>query len=167
MISINLKGQSIQFTGSLVDGVSEEIIQNAHLLLINDEHQYNTISDSLGFFNFINIYNGTYKLIISHLNYDRLEKQINITSDQIENIRLNSISNELEELNIVALEKNTQVNEMNQVSTNIFSLKFAQKFPAVLDGSGRIVTLFAGVQGGKNDAQNDVTVRSNNPDGDL
>lgn len=159
--------QSINFSGELIHAASEIKVQNAHLLLINDDHQYTTVSDSGGHFLFKDIHAGEYKFIVSHLNFERLDTTIELVQNIRQTISLQPIANELNELKITALEKNSQVNDMSQVSTHTFSMKFAEKFPAVLEDPGRIAMLFAGVSGGKNDAQNDVTVRGNNPRGNM
>ena len=163
-----LLGQTVQFSGRLVNPASTTLnIQGAHLLLINNDIQYNAISDTLGKFTFINVEQGEYKLIVSHLNYNRIEQNISLFTDIYQDILLVPIANELDEFEIVALEKNSQVNDMSLVSTNTFSIKMAEKFPAVLEDPGRIATLYAGVSGGTNDEENEVTVRGNNPRGNL
>ncbi|MCP4123786.1 MAG: hypothetical protein GY751_18715 [Bacteroidetes bacterium] len=152
---------------TIVNDITEQPVIDAHVIIHGSAGDFYGISDHRGRLVIEQIPPGDYTVTISHINYQHFVLSISIITDRNMEFRLKQAAYELDAFEVVANEKITQANDMSLVSTNTFTIKLANKFPAVLEDPGRIATLYPGVSGGLSDATNEIIVRGNSPRGNT
>jgi hypothetical protein len=155
--------------GVVSDRLSSETLPGATILL-SDSSNSGVSSDSNGSFRFESIPYGRYSIQISFIGYFPITiSNIDVIPgrDAIIKIELEESTTNLEEVNIVANnEKTKALNTMSAVSSQTFSVEESMRFAGARNDVARMATNYAGVSAA-NDANNDIVIRGNSPNGLL
>ena len=162
-ISYTSFSQTYTISGYVQDAKSGEKLIGANVF---DSDTYEgTITNNFGFFS-LSLPQGSKTLTVSYIGYGNNVQEIELTKDRSLNISL-SLSNELEEIEIVA-EKQKNVAEESNMSTIEVPILQIKKIPALLGEVDvlKALQLLPGVQSG-GEGQSGLYVRGGSPDQNL
>ncbi len=169
LFAIIVSAQNGVIKGKIIDKQSETSIASASISVANLSN-LNTISDSSGNFEIINVPWGRQAINVSYLGYSPATvPNIDVTSgkDVFLTIALTESLVTLNEIVIKAeANKAKAINKMAAVSTRQFSLEEVNRYAGGRSDVARLVSNFAGVSAA-NDSRNDIVVRGNSPAGML
>jgi len=127
----------------------------------------NAITDTNGNYAIKGVPLGKHTVATSYIGYlGVVMPEILVTSGRevVLNIELEQSANQLNAVSVTA--KQEHVNEMTLVSAKTFDVQEVERYPGSRADIPRMVSNFAGVQGG-NDSRNDIVIRGNSPQGVL
>ena len=157
-------------SGIIIDGITQEPLIGANVIIMNMEPFTGTATDIDGKFIFENIPIGRLSLKVTYLGY--YPKQIiNLslgTGKELKLvIELEEAIIEGQEVEIIAKhDKYKPLNRMATVSARSFSIEESQRYAGARNDIARMASSFAGINQG-NDSRNDIIIRGNSPMGLL
>ena len=127
-----------------------------------------TVSDINGKFKLENVPYGRRTIVFSFVGYETHTIEVDVTSGKeiVLNIKLETSSEDLEEVVVSASDRGTVLNENATVSSQTFSVEQTDRYAGGRSDPARLVSNFAGVSG-TDDSRNDIVVRGNSPTGVL
>jgi hypothetical protein len=127
--------------------------------------KYGDISESNGSFRIENVPVGRYTLTVSAIGYEKLTRQVVLTSGKELQLRLelNESFIEVEEVVVIGTKGSfTPINEASIVSSQMFSVDDVERYAGARFDPARAAQNFAGVLGA-NDTRNDIIIRGGSP----
>ncbi|HEY3429131.1 MAG TPA: TonB-dependent receptor, partial [Cyclobacteriaceae bacterium] len=157
-ILLHAQNISQQVTGRVEDEAVRSPLQNATLILRSNSESVVTITDSLGFFQFVNVTPGRYLLTTSFTGYQPARQEILVISarNTIVNITLKEWPSVLEEVEISARGNSLETGEQS------ITIEKTLRIPANFFDPVRAVTSYPGVVA-SSDQNNAIIVRGNSP----
>lgn len=137
------------------------------VVAVKDSIRLSATTDTNGRYVIKGVPLGKHTIITTYIGYlDATIPEVLVTSGRevVLPIELEESANELKTVSITA--KREHINEMALVSAKTFDVQEVERFPGSRADIGRMVSNFAGVQGG-DDSRNDIIVRGNSPQGVL
>jgi len=157
--------------GTVVDKVSQSIIEGANITLLNSNPLKGTPTDKKGAFKLIQVPVGKQGLRVTYMGYKEITlPNIEVTSGKevVLSIELEeSIGKQNEVVITRKVEKNKAINESVVVSGRTFSVEETQNYAAAIDDPARMVTAFPGVVATGGNGNNNMSIRGNAPNGLL
>lgn len=170
--TVSLIAQEVTQTvrGRIVDKDSQVPLIGATVVVIGSDPLIGAVTDENGLFRLTHVPIGRVNLKVTYIGYeDQTIPNLLVSSakEEIVNIDLTESINKLDEIVIVDdYSKTEALNEMALISSHTFSVEETQRFAGSFDDPARMVSGFAGVNGGI-EGNNDIVVRGNSPTGIL
>lgn len=167
-----IAGQGItqNIRGRVTDAWTKTGLPGANVVILNSDPVVGTVTDIDGYYEIRNIPIGRVSLRISFIGYkEKIFQNIQITSGKelVLDIKLMEDIKEMESVEVVAEENKLEsINDMSTVSSRAFSVEETQRFAGARNDVARMASNFAGVSTA-NDANNDIVIRGNSPNGLL
>ncbi|MBD3627320.1 TonB-dependent receptor [Cyclobacterium sp.] len=155
--------------GRVVDLVSKTPLPGATVVLLNTNPLMGTTTDLDGEFKIQQVPVGTHILRVSFVGYEEIilpNVIVNSGKELVLNIPIEEDFKQMQEVLVIATEKDRTVNDMVGVSGRTFSVEETRKFAAAVNDPGRMATSFSGVVG-TDDGNNNISIRGNSPNGLL
>lgn len=162
VLSMSQENQTI-LTGTIQESVSDNPVPYANILLIRNETQIATTSDTAGHFRFEEIPYGTYQLTISSIGFQTVKiQELAIEHQNIPplNIQLNPSIVALDEIVIKADQPISQAARLSGGYT--LTPEEVRRFPATFYDPARMATVYPGILN-INDQANNLAIRGNSP----
>lgn len=167
----SLQAQTLTQTvrGKVIDQVTKSPMPGASITILNTDPLVGATANLEGDFKIGQVPIGTYTLRVSFVGYkDQILPNITVNSGKevVLSILLEEDLSQMQEVVVIASEKNRTVNDMIVVSGRTFSVEEARKFAAAVNDPGRMVASFSGVVS-TDDGNNNISIRGNSPNGLL
>jgi hypothetical protein len=173
LLPSDIKAQTMQrINGRVYDEASGTPLTGAVVALIDSIISTGAVSDADGNFTMEGVPVGRRSFRVSYTGYeDRVVNDVVVTAGKEVSLKigLQEALHKLEEVTVSyskAKDKTRTNNDMAQVSARSFNVEETKKYAGALGDPSRMAANFAGVVSG-NDAQNDIVVRGNSPNGML
>lgn len=163
--AIPISGTAQQVTVQVFDQELHVPLSGAQVKLST---QYGGISDANGFVVFDKVTAGRYELTVSESAFDIQKRDVIVQKAEpiLHSVYLSKVSATLDTLWVSARAMSSEpTNELAYTSARSFTAEETDRIPAAINDPGRMVQSFAGVQGGRNDLENQIIVRGNSPYG--
>ncbi|WP_111672766.1 TonB-dependent receptor [Algoriphagus litoralis] len=155
--------------GKVVDQISRTPLPGATVMILNVDPLIGAIADQDGDFKLTAVPIGSYTLRVSFVGYEDLilpAIQVNSGKEVVLTVTLEESIDQMNEVVVLATEKERTVNDMVTVSGRTFSVEETRKFAAAVNDPGRMAASFSGVVG-TDDGNNNISIRGNSPNGLL
>lgn len=155
--------------GNIVDQISKSPMPGATVMILDTEPIMGAVSDVRGDFKIPHVPLGTYTIRVSFMGYrDAILSQIQVNSgkETVLSIAIEEDLRQMQEVTVLASDKDRTVNDMIAVSGRTFSVEETRKFAAAVNDPGRMAASFAGVVS-TDDGNNNISIRGNSPNGLL
>lgn len=169
LISISTFAQQT-VRGKVIDSDSKQPIAFAGIKMLQASPSLGTTSNIDGNFVLQNVPIGKQDFSISSIGYEsKLISDVQVTSGKevILQIEMLSVSNELEEVTVIAKNRERTVNSMASVSAKSLNMEEANRYAGSFGDPARQVLNFAGVSSTGGDLSNEIVVRGNAPNTTL
>ncbi len=169
VILVNAQTLTQTVRGKVVDQVTQMALPGATVQILNTDPIIGAVTDAEGEFKIQKLPVGNYALRISFIGYKDFVLPNIIVNSGKETVLTIAIEEELlqmEEVVVVANEKDRTINEMVLVSARTFSVEETRKFAAAINDPARMASSFAGVIS-TDDGNNNISIRGNSPNGLL
>ncbi len=168
---IPLQAQTLTQTvrGKVVDQVTKAPMPGATVMILNTDPLMGATSDLEGDFKILQVPVGTHTLRVSFVGYKDLilpNVLVNSGKEVVLSISVEEDFGQMQEVVVVANEKDRTVNDMVTVSGRTFSVEETRKFAAAVNDPGRMAASFSGVVS-TDDGNNNISIRGNSPNGLL
>ncbi len=158
------QAQEVTLSGHIKDAANGEALIGATIYIpkINQA----TASNSYGFYS-LTVPEGTYQINISFVGYETIERRIEAKESTTLSFSLNEISEDIEEVTVVAVGADANVHSVEMGMTTL-PVKTIQKLPAFMGEVDiiRTIQLLPGIQSG-GEASSGLYVRGGGPDENL
>jgi hypothetical protein len=166
-----LRAQSLTQTvrGKVIDQISQTPLPGATVMILNTDPLMGAAADMDGYFKLPQVPLGTHTLRISFVGYEDLilpNVLVNSGKEVVLTITLEESLDQMDEVVVLATEKDRTVNDMVTVSGRTFSVEETRKFAAAVNDPGRMAASFSGVVS-TDDGNNNISIRGNSPNGLL
>ncbi len=156
--------------GTVIDKFSQQTIPGANIIMEGTDPVVGTTTDMNGNFKFENLPVGRITLRVSYIGYrELLLNGLEVTSGK-ELVLTIELEEEITKMNEVVIraerDLSEPINELASVSATQFSVEESDRFAGAKGDVARMVQSFAGVAT-SNDANNDIVIRGNSPNGLL
>ncbi|MDI1322208.1 MAG: TonB-dependent receptor [Algoriphagus sp.] len=171
-VSLNpLQAQTLTQTvrGKVVDQVTKAPMPGATVMILNTDPLMGATTDLDGDFKILQVPVGTHTLRVSFVGYKDLilpNVLVNSGKEVVLSISVEEDFGQMQEVVVVANEKDRTVNDMVTVSGRTFSVEETRKFAAAVNDPGRMAASFSGVVS-TDDGNNNISIRGNSPNGLL
>jgi hypothetical protein len=155
--------------GKVVDQVTKSPISGAAVMLLNTDPLMGSITDLDGDFKILQVPVGSHTLRVSFVGYKDLilpNVLVNSGKEVVLSLAVEEDFGRLQEVVVMAAEKDRTINDMVAVSGRTFSVEEARKFAASVNDPGRMAASFSGVVS-TDDGNNNISIRGNSPNGLL
>lgn len=155
--------------GKVVDQISKTPIVGATVMILNTDPVMGSATDLDGEFKIPQVPLGNHTIRVSFVGYKDFilpNVQVNSGKEVVLALSVEEDFSQLQEVVVMASEKERTVNDMITVSGRTFSVEEARKFAAAVNDPGRMATSFSGVVG-TDDGNNNISIRGNSPNGLL
>lgn len=155
--------------GKVVDQVTKAPMPGATVMILNTDPLMGTTTDLDGDFKILQVPVGTHTLRVSFVGYKDLilpNVLVNSGKEVVLSISVEEDFGQMQEIVVVANEKDRTVNDMVTVSGRTFSVEETRKFAAAVNDPGRMAASFSGVVS-TDDGNNNISIRGNSPNGLL
>lgn len=155
--------------GTVIDQVTKSPMPGATVMILDTEPLMGAVSDQNGEFKIPHVPLGSHTLRVGFIGYrDAILPQILVNSgkETVLTVAIQEDFNQMEEVVVIASEKDRTVNDMIAVSGRTFTVEETRKFAAAVNDPGRMVTSFTGVVS-TDDGNNNISIRGNSPNGLL
>lgn len=155
--------------GTVIDQVTKSPMPGATVMILDTEPLIGAVSDQNGEFKIPHVPLGSHTLRVGFIGYrDAILPQILVNSgkETVLTVAIQEDFNQMEEVVVIASEKDRTVNDMIAVSGRTFTVEETRKFAAAVNDPGRMVTSFTGVVS-TDDGNNNISIRGNSPNGLL
>lgn len=157
-----LHAQSIQ--GKVIDYISLEPLQGAHVTVLDTNDSLGTVTDLEGKFEIQLIASGVFSFRIQYLGFEtKIVPDVGVYPNQTPHLVIKLIpgTSNLENVSIVAYQDPTQpTNKFSYTSSRGISVQEASRFAGSLGDPSRMALSYAGVASSRGD-RNDIIVRGN------
>jgi hypothetical protein len=166
-----LQAQTLTQTvrGSVIDQVTKAPMPGATVMILNTDPLQGTTTDISGDFKISLVPVGTHTLRVSFVGYEEIilpNVQVNSGKEVVLTVSMVADFGEMQEVVVIATEKDRTVNDMVGVSGRTFSVEETRKFAAAVNDPGRMAISFSGVVS-TDDGNNNISIRGNSPNGLL
>jgi hypothetical protein len=120
--------KALSVSGHVKDASNGEILIAASVYI--KELGTGSVTNEYGYYS-INLKTGTYTIGVSYVGYNKFEKQLTLTSDQVINIELNPQSSQLEEVVISSVKKNDNISSL-ETGTMRLGIQSIKRIPAFM-----------------------------------
>lgn len=167
----SLQAQTLTQTirGKVVDQVTKFPMPGATVMILGTDPLMGTVTDSDGYFKMTQVPVGTHSLRVSFVGYQDLilpQVAVNSGKEVVLDLNLEEEFNQIEEVVVLANEKDRTINDMIAVSGRTFSVEETRKFAAAVNDPARMAASFSGVVSA-DDGNNNISIRGNSPNGLL
>ncbi|HSF55660.1 MAG TPA: TonB-dependent receptor, partial [Algoriphagus sp.] len=155
--------------GKVVDQVTKAPMPGATVMLLNTDPLMGTTTDLEGDFKIPQVPVGSHTLRVSFVGYKDIilpNVLVNSGKEVVLTIAVEEDFGQMEEVVVIATEKDRTVNDMVTVSGRTFSVEETRKFAAAVNDPGRMAQSFSGVVS-TDDGNNNISIRGNSPNGLL
>lgn len=155
--------------GKVVDQVTNAPMPGATVMLLNTDPLMGTTTDLEGDFKIPQVPVGSHTLRVSFVGYKDIilpNVLVNSGKEVVLIIAVEEDFGQMEEVVVIATEKDRTVNDMVTVSGRTFSVEETRKFAAAVNDPGRMAQSFSGVVS-TDDGNNNISIRGNSPNGLL
>ncbi len=155
--------------GNVVDQISKFPMQGATITLLDTEPFIGAVTDEKGDFKIPDVPVGVYTIRVSFMGYrDAILSQVQVNSgkETVLSVSIEEDLRQMQEVTVLASDKDRTVNEMIAVSGRTFSVEETRKFAAAVNDPGRMASSFTGVVS-MDDGNNNISIRGNSPNGLL
>lgn len=152
---------------TIIDNELKQPVPFASILFTNAEHQFSAITDDNGQAT-LKVALGTYKVIVQHLSFQTYTREGVVIGEGFGNlnIKLTPAASQLDDVVITARKDDQNVdNPFSTVSAHHVTVEQLETQPASFKDVARLVTNYAGVNGGGGDERNEIVVRGNSSRG--
>ncbi|WP_297337865.1 TonB-dependent receptor [Algoriphagus sp.] len=166
-----LKAQTLTQTvrGKVVDQVTKAPMPGATVMILNTDPLIGATTDLDGDFKIPQVPVGSHTLSVTFIGYKDIilpNVLVNSGKEVVLSIAVEEEFGKMDEVVIVATEKDRTVNDMVTVSGRTFSVEETRKFAAAVNDPGRMAQSFSGVVS-TDDGNNNISIRGNSPNGLL
>jgi len=155
--------------GTIIENTTQFTLPGATIVVLDIANK-GTTSDANGKFRIESLPYGRYAIQVSYIGYQAItinNLDVNPGKEVVLNIELEESLYNLDEVEIVADNDKTQsLNPLATVSSNTFSVDESMRIAGARNDVSRMATNYAGVAA-SNDANNDIVIRGNSPNGVL
>jgi hypothetical protein len=155
--------------GTVVDAKTNIPLIGATVAILGSEKTIGTTTDLDGNFKITEVPVGRQTVLVSYVGYKKKQFDNIMVLSAKENIldaRLEESVEKLDEVKIIAYNKNEPINDMAPVSARAFTIEETEKFAGSWGDPARMATNYAGVFTA-GDQRNDIIIRGNSPTGLL
>lgn len=166
-----LQAQTLTQTvrGKVVDQITKATMPGATVMILNTDPLMGATTDLDGDFKILQVPVGTHTIRVSFVGYKDLilpNVLVNSGKEVVLTIAVEEDYGQMQEVVVVANEKDRTVNDMVTVSGRTFSVEETRKFAAAVNDPGRMAASFSGVVS-TDDGNNNISIRGNSPNGLL
>jgi hypothetical protein len=151
--------------GKVGDQVSKFPMPGATVMILGTDPLIGTVTDADGYFKIPQVPLGTQSLRVSFVGYRDLilpQIQVNSGKEVVLDLNLEEEFNQIQEVVVLANEKDRTVNDMIAVSGRTFSVEETRKFAAAVNDPARMAASYSGVVSA-DDGNNNISIRGNSP----
>jgi hypothetical protein len=155
--------------GKVVDQVTKFPMPGATVMILGTTPLIGTVTDTDGYFKMTQVPVGSQSLRVSFVGYRDLilpQIQVNSGKEVVLDLNLEEEFNQIQEIVVLANEKDRTVNDMIAVSGRTFSVEETRKFAAAVNDPARMAASYTGVVSA-DDGNNNISIRGNSPNGLL
>ncbi|MDR2410237.1 MAG: TonB-dependent receptor, partial [Bacteroidales bacterium] len=163
--SISSFAQNGKIRGVITDDASGHPIPYVNVTVLNSNPFIGTVTDSMGYFQLLNLPIGRYNIHASFLGYESATFREVMVSSVKEIFLEFSLKENVQQLDEVVVRPKTNkeepLNKMTITGARMLSVEEASRYAGGFDDPARLVTSFAGVAGGV--SSNSISIRGNSP----
>ncbi|MFN3999081.1 TonB-dependent receptor [Algoriphagus sp.] len=155
--------------GKVVDQVTKAPMPGATVMILNTNPLMGATTDLDGDFKILLVPVGSHTLRVTFVGYKDIilpNVLVNSGKEVVLSISVEEEFGQMDEVVVVATEKDRTVNDMVTVSGRTFSVEETRKFAAAVNDPGRMAQSFSGVVS-TDDGNNNISIRGNSPNGLL
>lgn len=155
--------------GKVVDQVTKAPMPGATVMILNTDPLVGATTDLDGDFKIPQVPVGSHTLRVTFIGYKDIilpNVLVNSGKEVVLSIAVEEEFGQMDEVVVVATEKDRTVNDMVTVSGRTFSVEETRKFAAAVNDPGRMAQSFSGVVS-TDDGNNNISIRGNSPNGLL
>jgi hypothetical protein len=155
--------------GKIVDQVTQMPLPGATVIILGTDPVLGASTDAEGEFKIQKIPVGSYAIKVSFIGYKDFMLSNVIVNSGKEVVLIVPVEEDIvqmQEIVVVATEKDKTINDMVLVSGRTFSVEETRKFAAAINDPARMAASFSGVVS-TDDGNNNISIRGNSPNGLL
>lgn len=155
--------------GKVVDQVTKAPKPGATVIILNTDPLMGATTNLDGDFKILQVPVGSHTLRVTFVGYEDIilpNVLVNSGKEVVLSIAVEEEFGQMNEVVVVATEKDRTVNDMVTVSGRTFSVEETRKFAAAVNDPGRMALSFSGVVS-TDDGNNNISIRGNSPNGLL
>lgn len=155
--------------GKVVDQVTKAPMPGSTVMILNTDPLMGATTDLEGDFKILQVPVGSHTLRVTFVGYKDIilpNVLVNSGKEVVLSIAIEEEFGQMDEVVVVATEKDRTVNDMVTVSGRTFSVEETRKFAAAVNDPGRMAQSFSGVVS-TDDGNNNISIRGNSPNGLL
>lgn len=155
--------------GKVVDQVTKAPMPGATVMILNTDPLVGATTDLDGEFKIPQVPVGSHTLRVTFIGYKDIilpNVLVNSGKEVVLSIAVEEEFGQMDEVAVLATEKDRTVNDMVAVSGRTFSVEETRKFAAAVNDPGRMAQSFSGVVS-TDDGNNNISIRGNSPNGLL